>query len=55
MAQAIDGDANVIAAAICKTTNNQPAAACAAPGSPQPPPLSAMAETTPEPADTHST
>jgi len=32
MAQAIDGAANAITAAICKTTNNQPAAVCAAPG-----------------------
>jgi hypothetical protein len=31
MAQAIDGAANAITAAICKTTNNQPAAVCAAP------------------------
>jgi hypothetical protein len=32
MAQAIDGAANAITAAICKTTSNQPAAVCAAPG-----------------------
>ena len=32
MAQAIDGAANAITAAICKTTNNQPSAVCAAPG-----------------------
>ena len=32
MAQAIDGAANAITAAVCKTTNNQPAAVCAAPG-----------------------
>ena len=32
MAQAIDGAANAITAAVCKTTNNQPAPVCAAPG-----------------------
>jgi hypothetical protein len=32
MAQAIDGAANAITAAVCKTTSNQPAAVCAAPG-----------------------
>jgi hypothetical protein len=32
MAQAIDGAANAITAAICKTTKNQPAAVCTAPG-----------------------
>ena len=31
MAQAIDGAANAITAAICKITNNQPAAVCVAP------------------------
>ena len=31
-AQAIDGAANAITAAICKTTSHQPAAVCAAPG-----------------------
>ena len=32
MAQAIDGAANAITAAICKTTSNQPPAVCSAPG-----------------------
>lgn len=32
MAQAIDGAANAITAAVCKTTNNQPAPVCGAPG-----------------------